>query len=108
MCGIAGFTHEARQVRPEFIREATACLIHRGPDQQGVYESPHVSLGAVRLTIIDLVSGDQPMQSEGGDMVLVYNGQVYNHAELRSELQALGHRFLGSSDTEVVLRAFLQ
>jgi asparagine synthase (glutamine-hydrolysing) len=108
MCGIVGFTHENRSVQPGLIRGATASLIHRGPDQQGVYESAHVSLGAVRLTIIDLVSGEQPMRSEDGDVVLVYNGEVYNHAELRTELQALGHRFFTNSDTEVVLHAFLE
>jgi len=108
MCGIAGFTHEDRPVQPGLIRGATASLIHRGPDQQGVYESHHVSLGAVRLTIIDLVSGEQPLRSEDGDMVLVYNGEVYNYAELRVELQERGHRFLSHSDTEVVLHAFLE
>jgi asparagine synthase (glutamine-hydrolysing) len=108
MCGIAGFTHEDRSVQPDLIRGATASLIHRGPDQQGVYESPHASLGAVRLSIIDLVSGEQPMRSQDGDTVLVYNGEVYNHAELRAELQGLGHRFLSHSDTEVVLHAFLE
>jgi asparagine synthase (glutamine-hydrolysing) len=108
MCGIAGFTHAERSVEPDLIREATTSLVHRGPDQQGVYESEHVSLGAVRLTIIDLVSGEQPMRSEDGDTVLVYNGEVYNHAELRAELQALGHRFITHSDTEVVLHAFLE
>jgi len=108
MCGITGFTHEDRSVQPSLIREATSSLIHRGPDQQGVHESPHVSLGAVRLTIIDLASGEQPMRSEDGDTVLVYNGEVYNHAELRAELEALGHRFFTRSDTEVVLHAFLE
>jgi len=108
MCGIAGFTHEDRSVQPGLIRGATSSLIHRGPDQQGVYESQHVSLGAVRLTIIDLVSGEQPMRSEDGDTVLVYNGEVYNYAELRAELEALGHRFFTRSDTEVVLHAFLE
>jgi asparagine synthase (glutamine-hydrolysing) len=82
-------------------------LVHRGPDQQGVWESPHVSLGAVRLIIIDLVAGEQPMRSADGDTVLVYNGEVYNHLELRAELEALGHRFSTHSDTEVVLQAFL-
>ena len=108
MCGIAGFTHENRSVQPGLIQRATSSLIHRGPDQQGVYESHHVSLGAVRLSIIDLVSGEQPMRSEDGDTVLVYNGEVYNHTELRAELKALGHRFFTRSDTEVVLRAFLE
>jgi len=108
MCGIVGFTHEDWPAQADVIRGATASLIHRGPDQQDVYESPHVSLGAVRLSIIDLVSGRQPMRSEDGDTVLVYNGEVYNHAELRAELEARGHRFVTHSDTEVVLHAFLE
>ena len=108
MCGIVGFTHQDRVVQPSLIQGATSSLTHRGPDQQGIYESKNVSLGAVRLTIIDLVSGEQPMHSEDGDTILVYNGEVYNHAELRAELQGLGHRFLTHSDTEVVLHAFLQ
>ena len=108
MCGIAGFTHENRPVQSFRIERATASLLHRGPDQQGVHESCHVSLGAVRLAIIDVPSGRQPMRSEDGDTVLVYNGEVYNHAELRAELRALGHHFLTQSDTEVVLHAFLE
>jgi asparagine synthase (glutamine-hydrolysing) len=108
MCGIAGFTHENGSIERRRIERATRSMIHRGPDQQGVYESPHASLGAVRLSIIDLDSGEQPMRSEDGDTVLVYNGEVYNHTELRAELQTLGHRFFTRSDTEVVLRAFLE
>jgi asparagine synthase (glutamine-hydrolysing) len=83
-------------------------LTHRGPDQQNVWESPDVSLGAVRLKIIDLENGKQPMVSEDLDTVLVFNGEVYNHDELRTELEALGHRFHSRSDTEVVLHAFLE
>jgi asparagine synthase (glutamine-hydrolysing) len=108
VCGIVGFTHQNRPVDPGLIQGATSSLIHRGPDQQGVYESNDISLGAVRLTIIDLASGEQPMRSEDGDTVLAYNGEIYNHAELRSELQALGHRFVTQSDTEVVLHSFLE
>lgn len=82
--------------------------MHRGPDQQGIYHKQDVSLGAVRLKIIDLQSGDQPMISPDGDTVIVFNGEVYNHAELRQELESLGHRFNSRSDTEVVLGAFLE
>ncbi len=81
-------------------------LVHRGPDQQGVYESSDVSLGAVRLKIIDLNAGDQPMISSDRDVVLVFNGEIYNHAALREQLRATGHDFLTSSDTEVVLHGF--
>ena len=106
LCGIAGFTHSKRIPDPSLIREITRSITHRGPDQQGVWESSDVSLGAVRLKIIDLVHGEQPMRSDG--VVLVFNGEVYNHAELRAELEALGHHFETRCDTEVVLRAFLE
>ena len=108
MCGIAGFTHSNGRRQPERIWEITRSLIHRGPDRQDVWESANVSLGAVRLKIIDLEHGDQPMVSDDGDTVLVFNGEIYNHAELRRELEGLGHRFDSRCDTEVILRAFLE
>ena len=108
MCGISGYTHRGRAVPPSAIKEATDCLIHRGPDQQGTYETDHVSLGAVRLKIIDLEAGAQPFFSEDRKTVLVFNGEIYNYRELRKELQGLGHSFSTHSDTEVLLRAFLQ
>ncbi|HYR42892.1 MAG TPA: asparagine synthase (glutamine-hydrolyzing), partial [Terriglobia bacterium] len=106
MCGIVGFTLKNRRVRPDCIRNAVRALVHRGPDQQGIYESPDVSLGAVRLRIIDLTGGEQPFISGDGDTILVFNGEIYNHVELRDRLQAIGHRFVSTSDTEVVLQAF--
>jgi asparagine synthase (glutamine-hydrolysing) len=83
-------------------------LTHRGPDQQGFYESESISLGAVRLRIIDLEGGDQPIQSDDGDAVLVFNGEIYNNTELRKELRDRGHSFRTQCDTETVLRAFLE
>jgi asparagine synthase (glutamine-hydrolysing) len=82
--------------------------MHRGPDQHDVWESHVVSLGAVRLKIIDLEHGQQPMVSDDGDTVLVFNGEIYNHDELRRDLCELGHRFESRCDTEVVLHAFLE
>jgi asparagine synthase (glutamine-hydrolysing) len=108
LCGIAGFTHAKWLPDPDRIHTAVASLIHRGPDQQGVFQSNFVSMGATRLKIIDLHSGDQPIVSEEGDTVIVFNGEIYNHAELRSELQERGHGFHSHSDTETVLRAFLE
>lgn len=108
MCGIAGYTHRKGVGDAERIRDAAFSLAHRGPDQQGVHESARISLGAVRLRIIDLLSGEQPLSSEDGNAVLVFNGEIYNYAELRAELEADGHRFSTSSDTEVVLQAFLR
>jgi len=106
VCGITGFTHRRSRPDPELIRRATQAIVHRGPDQQGVFESDLVSLGAVRLKIIDLQGGAQPLQA--GGCIIVFNGEVYNHTEIRRQLEPLGHRFDSSCDTETVLRAFLE
>jgi asparagine synthase (glutamine-hydrolysing) len=108
LCGIAGFTSKNWSAPPERIRQATATLIHRGPDQQGVFQSNLFSIGAARLKIIDLDSGNQPIFSEDGDFGIAFNGEIYNHLELRGELENLGHRFESHSDTETVLRSFIQ
>ena len=108
MCGIAGFTHKNWSPDPGRIQTATSTLIHRGPDEQGVYRSSLCSLGATRLKIIDLVGGDQPITSDDGEAAIAFNGEIYNHLELRSELESLGHRFQSHCDTETVFRAFLQ
>ncbi len=107
MCGIAGFTHSRAEPDSTRIWRVTRSLTHRGPDQQGIWESPEVSLGAVRLKIIDLDHGAQPMSSDDGDTILVYNGEIYNHADLRLELERAGQQFKTRCDTEVLLRAFL-
>jgi asparagine synthase (glutamine-hydrolysing) len=108
MCGIAGFTHARRPAAPGRIQNAVSSIIHRGPNQQGVFESEAVSLGAARLKIIDIEGGDQPIISEDGDTVIVFNGEIYNHLELRRELEQRGYRFRSRSDTETVLNAFLE
>ncbi|MBI3683252.1 MAG: asparagine synthase (glutamine-hydrolyzing) [Acidobacteria bacterium] len=108
MCGIAGFTTLDRQAPKGRIEELAGTIVHRGPDQQGFFRSALVSLAAVRLSIIDVAGGDQPIHSEDGDAVIVFNGEIYNHAALRQELEGLGHRFRTRCDTEVVLRAFLE
>ena len=108
MCGIVGFTHKDSTPDPERVRSATATLIHRGPDEQGVFESKTVSLGATRLKIIDLHGGDQPITDVNTRTTIVFNGEIYNHLELRAELEKLGHHFDSHCDTETVLRAFLQ
>ena len=108
MCGITGFTQTSWSADKDRISRAASTLEHRGPDQQGVFQSDSVALAATRLKIIDLDGGDQPVFSDDGDVVIVFNGEVYNHQELRGELEGLGHRFRSRCDTEVVLRAFLQ
>ena len=106
MCGIAGFTHRKRPAPPGRIEDVIETLAHRGPDRRGVFESGAISLGAARLKIIDLAGGDQPMASGDGDTVIAFNGEIYNHLELRRELEQRGHRFTSRSDTETVLQAF--
>ncbi len=108
MCGIVGFTHKNGSPTPERITEATATLVHRGPDQQGVYQSATCSLGATRLAILDLTGGDQPIRSDDGGTVIVFNGEIYNHLEIRAELQKSGHTFHSHCDTETVLHAFME
>jgi len=108
LCGIVGFTHKGWSPDPGRIQAATDTLIHRGPDEQGVYRSSICSLGATRLKIIDLVGGDQPITTSNGEAAIVFNGEIYNHLELRRELESLGHGFQSHCDTETVFRAFLQ
>jgi len=108
VCGIAGFTHIDNPRPPRALQHAIESIRHRGPNQQGVFETESVSLGAVRLKIIDLEGGDQPILANGGDLVIVFNGEIYNHVALRRELEELGHTFASHCDTEVVLKAFAQ
>ncbi|HTU32730.1 MAG TPA: asparagine synthase (glutamine-hydrolyzing), partial [Candidatus Acidoferrum sp.] len=108
MCGIVGFTHKNYAPDPDRIGQAVATLVHRGPDQQGIYRSALFSMGAARLKIIDLALGDQPIFSDDGNTGIVFNGEIYNHLELRAELEQLGHHFNSHSDTETVLHAYLE
>jgi len=106
LCGIAGFTHKSWNPDNGRINRTVSSLIHRGPDQQGVHRSGICSIGATRLKILDLNGGDQPIYSADNDLVIVFNGEIYNHLELRKELETLGHRFISHCDTETVLHAF--
>ncbi len=83
-------------------------MAHRGPDRQAVYETDTVSLAAARLKIIDIEAGDQPMSTEDGRVTIAFNGEIYNYRDLRAELEELGHRFVTRTDTEVLLRAFVE
>jgi asparagine synthase (glutamine-hydrolysing) len=108
LCGIAGFTHKKSSPDEQRVRDMIHTLVHRGPDQQGIFCSDLFSFGAARLKIIDLESGNQPILENHGEWGIVFNGEIYNHPELRAELQELGHTFASHSDTETVLKAFLQ
>src|SRR3990172_7765259 len=108
MCGIAGiFNLNGEPVSPVQLRAMTDALAHRGPDGEGFYTDSFVGLGHRRLAIIDLSpAGHQPMATPEGDVILIYNGEVYNFQELRTELEARGYRFRSRTDTEVVLYAY--
>lgn len=111
MCGLAGVSCASyRKLDGSVLREALAALQHRGPDDSGVFEDPIRGIGLVhaRLSILELSPlGHQPMASEDGRVVLVFNGEIYNFRELRAELEAWGHAFRGHSDTEVLLHLYL-
>jgi asparagine synthase (glutamine-hydrolysing) len=108
MCGIVGVLHhDGAPVSTGLLKRMTDAIEHRGPDDEGHYVDGAVGLGNRRLEIIDPTpAGHQPMSSEGGDVVITYNGEVYNFRELREELRRKGHRFASGTDTEVVLRAY--
>ncbi len=112
MCGIVGFKSVRDfQVLEESLFEAASSLAHRGPDDSGLFSDARagVGLGHRRLSIIDLSrAGRQPMASDDGAVHIVYNGEVYNFRKLREILEGHGHRFSSSTDTEVILKAYLQ
>lgn len=106
MCGFVGFTNAIGD-NGVVLDEMLNKIVHRGPDSDGKYVDDSVSLGFRRLSIIDIADGDQPMFNEDGSMVLVFNGEIYNHAELRQELTAAGHIFkTNHSDTEVLIHGY--
>ncbi len=103
MCGIVGFAGSD----PELLERMLRSIVHRGPDGQGTDIGRHFSIGMRRLAIIDVATGDQPLYSDDGNLALVFNGEIYNHGELRRELEQRGRRFVTDhSDTEVILRGF--
>lgn len=108
MCGIAGILNVDPSAPPAegALRQMLAMIRHRGPDQFGIYLDEHVGLGSARLSILDLGGGQQPITNEDGTLWIVFNGEIFNHLELRAELEALGHRFTTHSDTEVILHLF--
>src|SRR5919201_4236514 len=103
MCGICGIgTRGGATPDRSTVERMNRTIVHRVPDGEGVYVAPGVALAMRRLAIIDLVTGDQPMPNEDGTVQVVFNGEIYNHPELRRALEAAGHRFRSRSDTEVI------
>jgi len=109
MCGIAGFvTVQPGVGSANILARMTGRIRHRGPDAEGFYTDAHAFIGHRRLSIIDLATGQQPMTQESGDLHITYNGEIFNHADLRPELEQAGHRYHSRSDTETVLHALEQ
>jgi len=108
MCGLVGFVdmRKERRIDDGILRRMSDCLLHRGPDSSGFYIQDNIGLGFRRLRIIDLETGDQPLFNEDNSLVLLCNGEIYNHVELRNELKQRGHRFRSRSDVEILLHLY--
>src|SRR5215207_7648778 len=111
MCGFVGFLASSDESAPtaDWMASLIDTIAHRGPDDHGILIDGRAALGFRRLSILDLSqAGHQPMTSRDGTLSMVFNGEIYNYLELRTELLALGHRFVSSGDTEVLLAAYAQ
>ncbi|MCJ7532974.1 MAG: asparagine synthase (glutamine-hydrolyzing), partial [Anaerolineales bacterium] len=108
MCGITGVYHFTKEpVAESVLKKMNGAITHRGPDGEGIYINDNVGLGHRRLAIIDLSpTGHQPMESVDRQLVLTYNGEIYNFPELKTELEGLGYQFRSRSDSEVLLYAY--
>ena len=107
MCGIVGVVDlHGKPVERDLVHAMNARIVHRGPDEDGFWFSPRAGLGMRRLSIMDLGGGSQPFANETGQVVTVYNGEIYNFAELRRELRRGGHTLNSNCDTEVIPHLF--
>jgi asparagine synthase (glutamine-hydrolysing) len=108
MCGICGIFHRdaRRQVLQDALAGMSAQIVHRGPDEDGTNVDGNVGLAIRRLSIIDVRSGQQPISNEDQNLWIVYNGEIYNHQQLRGELESGGHRYRTKSDTETILHLY--
>ena len=108
MCGITGIFNfnKDNKINSVLLQNMNDSLAHRGPDGEGFFIDNNIGLGHRRLEIIDLKTGDQPMHSFDKNIVVVFNGEIYNYLELKKALVAKGHKFRTNSDTEVILAAY--
>ena len=108
MCGIAGIydMREQNGIAVDTVKGMLATMRHRGPDGAGIYLDDCIGLGHMRLSIIDLSGGAQPIHNEDESLWIVYNGEVFNYPELREDLVRRGHRFSTATDTEVILHLY--
>lgn len=108
MCGISGSLAAPGLIDSRAVRASLDAIRHRGPDETGMVSMGAATLGMTRLAVMDPAGGHQPMQSRDGTVTLVFNGEIYNFRELRTQLEAQGHVFRTDSDTEVLLASYLQ
>src|SRR5918993_777841 len=109
MCGINGIafsSRSGRRVEREVIERMRDCLTHRGPDDSGLYTDGRVGLGHRRLSLVDVGGGHQPMTNEDDTLHIIYNGEIYNHADFRAGLEERGHRYRTHCDTETILHLY--
>jgi asparagine synthase (glutamine-hydrolysing) len=106
MCGISGFINYKSIQDRDLLKRSLDCIIHRGPDEDGMFFTEGVSIGMRRLSIIDIESGKQPISNEDQTVTVVFNGEIYNHLELRKELESEGHIFKTHSDTETLVHGY--
>lgn len=108
MCGIAGYVLKNGEARENVVDAMCKSIVHRGPDDQGIYMDGPCGIGMRRLSIIDLSTGHQPIPNEDHSLWIVFNGEIYQYRELRETLAKQGHQFRTASDTEVILHLFEQ
>src|SRR5260370_38578784 len=108
MCGICGglLRDRGQKVNGEVLRAMNRQIAHRGPDDDGFFVDENVGLAMRRLSIIDVKTGHQPLANETKDVWIVFNGEIYNHRQLRTQLEAKGHRYRTQSDTETVVHLY--
>ena len=109
MCGISGIalsTRSARQLERDVVERMRDVLAHRGPDDTGIFLDGRVGLGHRRLSIVDVAAGHQPMTNEDGSLQIIFNGEIYNHADFRKELEGRGHVYQTHCDTETILHLY--
>lgn len=106
MCGIAGYINNNEKTQKKILKKMTDRIEHRGPDGEGHYVDDMAALGHRRLAILDLQTGDQPIFNENKDVVVVFNGELYNYQELTEELKEKGHKFTTKTDTEVLVHGY--
>jgi len=108
MCGICGIMNSdfEKSVEQRLVKKMCDVIYHRGPDDDGAYVNGNVGIGMRRLSIIDLVTGKQPISNEDGSVWIVFNGEIYNHKDIRAELEARGHIFSTNTDTETIVHAY--